>query len=71
MKTIVSAIAVTFLLQSAVVSQTNDEDYANVGCENQWGETICDCGYLKYVNVFHMPILLAKSFPLIFSTIFS
>lgn len=70
MKTVNCAILSAFLLLSAALCQSNDEDYADVNCQYQWGGTVCDCENLKYVN---FPIcLIARDFSLNFlSTIFS
>lgn len=50
MKTIHCAIVTSVLLLSVVLCQLDDEDYADVNCQYQWGGVVCDCERLKYVN---------------------
>lgn len=44
------AVLSAVLLFATVLCQSDDEDYANVNCQYQWGGVVCDCERLKYVN---------------------
>lgn len=49
MKTKNCVILLAALLLSMVLGEPDEERYADVSCQYQWGGTVCNCENLKYV----------------------